>query len=138
LPTINPNYNKKQILKKKMSDTNASSQTKKLPIINITDSALSKIKLLLEAKKEEVFAIRVSVRSGGCSGLSYVIEYASSFGIFDEKVVIDDITVLIDKKAVLYLLGSTMDYMEEQFKSGFVFLNPKERMKCGCGKSFNV
>ncbi len=120
-----------------MSDLKMGPQLQKPQIVNVTDRALAKIRRLLEANKD-AFAIRVSVRSGGCSGLSYAIEYASSFGIFDEKLLIEDVTILIDKKAVLYILGSTMDYVEEQFKSGFIFFNPKERVKCGCGKSFSV
>ncbi len=113
------------------------SALKKNNIITITDGALNQAKLLLSAKKD-AYGIRVGVRSGGCSGLSYLIEYANTPGIFDEQVLVDDVRILIDKKAVLYIIGTTMDYVEEKFKSGFVFVNPKEKMRCGCGKSFNV
>jgi iron-sulfur cluster assembly accessory protein len=106
-------------------------------IINVTDEAVKQARLLLSAK-QDAYGIRVGVKSGGCSGLSYLIEYASTLGTFDEQVVVEDVKILIDKKAVLYLIGSTMDYVEEKFKSGFVFVNPKEKMKCGCGKSFSV
>jgi iron-sulfur cluster assembly protein len=106
-------------------------------IITMTDAALNQVRGLLN-KQASAYGIRVGVRSGGCSGLSYVIEYANMPSAFDEIVSVEDIKILIDKKAILYLLGSTMDYFEEQFKSGFVFINPKEKAKCGCGKSFNV
>ncbi len=113
------------------------SATQKPNIITITEGALNQARLLLSAKKDAC-GIRVGVRSGGCSGLSYLIEYANTPGIFDEEVLVEDVRILIDKKAILYLIGTTMDYIEEKFKSGFVFVNPKEKMKCGCGKSFNV
>lgn len=106
-------------------------------ILAITEKAANQIKSLT-SKKEDCFGIRIGVKSGGCSGLSYFIEYADDKRRFDEIVEDKGIKILIDQKAILYLLGSQMDYIEEQFKSGFIFTNPNEKSQCGCGKSFNV
>ncbi len=107
-------------------------------ILSITDVAVEKIKLLLQKRDRPSFGIRVGVKSGGCSGLSYYIEYADNKNQFDEVIQDKGIVILIDPKALMYLLGSEMNYVESQFKSGFTFTNPNEKGKCGCGKSFNV
>ena len=107
-------------------------------ILSITDVAVEKIKLLLQKRDRPSFGIRVGVKSGGCSGLSYYIEYADNKNQFDEVIQDKGIVILIDPKALMYLLGSQMNYVESQFKSGFTFTNPNEKGKCGCGKSFNV
>jgi iron-sulfur cluster assembly protein len=107
-------------------------------IISITDLAVEKIKMLLVKRDKPSLGIRVGIKSGGCSGLSYYIEYADNKNQFDEVIENRGVVVLIDPKALMYLLGSEMDYVESQFKSGFTFANPNEKGKCGCGKSFNV
>ncbi len=108
-------------------------------IITITRNAAKKIKSLLKEKGEENYlGIRIGIKSGGCSGLSYFLEYSSHERKFDEVVEDKGIKIIIDKKAILYLLGSKVDYVEEKFKSGFVFTNPNKKSQCGCGKSFNV
>jgi iron-sulfur cluster assembly protein len=107
-------------------------------LITITDKAASQVRELLAKRGKESFGIRVGVKSGGCSGLSYKIEYADEKGKFDEVIEDKGVRVLIDPKAVMYLIGSEMDYMQEQFKSGFTFQNPNEKGKCGCGKSFSA
>jgi iron-sulfur cluster assembly protein len=107
-------------------------------IITITDAAAQRVAALLNARSSSSFGIRVKVRSGGCSGLAYVVEYADSAAPFEEVVQDKGVRILIDPKAIMYLIGSQMDYVEEEFKSGFVFSNPNEKAKCGCGKSFNV
>lgn len=107
-------------------------------IITITERAAEQVKTLLNRREKESFGIRVGVKSGGCSGLSYVIEYADSKNQFDETLEDKGVVVLIDPKAIMYLIGSEMDYVEEKFRSGFVFQNPNEKAKCGCGKSFSA
>lgn len=107
-------------------------------ILSLTNVALERVKHLLAKRDKESAGIKVVVESGGCSGLKYKIQYADDIGKFDEVVEQDGVKVIIDPKAILYLLGSVMDYTEEQFKSGFVFTNPNEKGNCGCGKSFHI
>lgn len=107
-------------------------------IISITENAVAQIKLLLAKRQKPSLGIRIGVKSGGCSGLSYYVEYADNKNQFDEVVENKDVTILIDPKALMYLIGSEMDYHQGQFKSGFTFTNPNEKGQCGCGKSFSV
>lgn len=107
-------------------------------IITLTDAAAKRIEYLLSSRQKESLGIKVKVKTGGCSGLSYVIEYADDKGKYDEEIQDKGVKMLIDPKAIMYLIGSVMDYFEDQFKSGFIFTNPNEKGKCGCGKSFNV
>jgi iron-sulfur cluster assembly protein len=107
-------------------------------IITLTDAAADRVRYLLSIRNTDSLGIKVKVKAGGCSGLSYAIEYADEKGKYDEEVVDKGVKVLIDPKAIMYLIGAQMDYFEDQFKSGFTFTNPNEKGKCGCGKSFNV
>jgi len=107
-------------------------------LIEISELALLKIKELLEQRGKPSIGIRVGVKQGGCSGLSYYVEYADEKDAYDEVIERDGIKVLIQPKAVMYLLGTVMDYVDTQIKSGFVFKNPNEKGKCGCGESFHV
>lgn len=106
--------------------------------ITISDNALARIHALLDSRGKPSAGIKVGVRSRGCSGLSYTIEYADEISKFDEVVEKDGVKVLIDPKAIMFLLGTEMDFVEEQLKSGFVFRNPNEKGRCGCGESFHV
>ncbi len=106
--------------------------------ITITDTAAEQIKRLMAARGKPAQGIRVGVRTRGCSGLSYTIEYADEVSKFDEVVDDKGVRVLIDPKAVMFLLGTQMDFVEEKFKSGFTFVNPNEKGRCGCGESFHV
>ena len=106
--------------------------------ITITDSAANRIKQLLAERGKPSEGIKVGVRSRGCSGLSYTIEYADEVTKWDEVVDDKGVRVLIDPKAVMFLLGSEMDFVEEKLKSGFTFTNPNEKGRCGCGESFHV
>lgn len=107
-------------------------------IMSLTDKAYEQVKHLLAKRGKTSFGIRIGVKSGGCSGLKYFVEYADEKGKYDEIIQNQDITILIDPKAIMYLLGTEMDYISEKFKSGFTFTNPNEKGKCGCGSSFNV
>ncbi len=106
--------------------------------IEITDAAAGQIKHLLASRDKPSEGIRVGVKKGGCSGLAYTIEYADDIRKFEDVVEDKGVKVIIDPKAVLYLIGTTMDFVEEKMKSGFVFVNPNEKGRCGCGESFNV
>lgn len=107
-------------------------------VISITDKAAEAVRQLIAKRGKPTLGIKVGIKSGGCSGLSYTIEYADNKNPYDEMVEDKDVTILIDPKALMYLIGTEMDYIETQFKSGFEFINPNEKGKCGCGKSFNV
>lgn len=106
--------------------------------LTLTDSAFQRVKLLLASRGKPSVGIRIGIRTKGCSGLSYALEFADEQNPHDEILKIEDITILIDPKAVLFILGTEMDYVEEKMQSGFVFRNPNEKGRCGCGKSFHV
>ena len=78
----------------------------------------------------------MSVKSGGCSGFKYKFEYADERKIADEEITSHGVRVFVDPKAVLYLIGTTLDFQDEVVRSGFVFINPNEKGRCGCGESF--
>jgi iron-sulfur cluster assembly protein len=107
-------------------------------IMSLTDNAVQQVQALLEQRGKASLGIRIGVKSGGCSGLKYFVEYADIKNPFDEIIQTKDVTILIDPKALMYLLGTEMDFVVEEFKSGFIFTNPNEKGKCGCGSSFNV
>ena len=106
--------------------------------ITLTENAYKRVKELLLARGKPSEGIRINVETKGCSGMKYKIEYADEIQKFDAVVKKQDINVLVDAKAMLYIVGSEMDYLEEEFSSGFVFKNPNEKGKCGCGESFHV
>ncbi|MBM3554357.1 MAG: iron-sulfur cluster assembly accessory protein [Alphaproteobacteria bacterium] len=107
-------------------------------LISITDTAAERVKALLAKRGKPSAGIRVGVKTKGCSGLSYAIEYADERSKFDEVVEQKGVTVLIDPKAIMFIVGTEMDYVEEKLQSGFVFRNPNEKGRCGCGESFHV
>ncbi|XP_077004776.1 iron-sulfur cluster assembly 1 homolog, mitochondrial isoform X1 [Tamandua tetradactyla] len=106
-------------------------------ILDKTPSAVNKIKQLLKDKPEHV-GVKVGVRTRGCNGLSYTLDYTKTKGDSDEEVVQDGVRVFIEKKAQLTLLGTEMDYVEDKLSSEFVFNNPNIKGTCGCGESFNI
>jgi iron-sulfur cluster assembly protein len=106
--------------------------------MSVTEAAAERVMELLEKRGRPSYGIRVGIRSVGCSGLSYTLEYADEKGEFDEVVKENGVTILIDPKASMFLIGTEMDYVEDTLKSGFVFNNPNEKGRCGCGESFHV
>ncbi len=106
--------------------------------ITVTSAAAQRVRELIEKRGKPSVGIRIGVRSKGCSGLSYTIEYADERGVGDEAVEQEGVTILIDPKASLFIFGTEMDYVEEKLQSGFVFRNPNEKGRCGCGESFHV
>ena len=107
-------------------------------IIRLTDTAANRIKEIMSNAGNGTIGVRVGVKSGGCAGLSYMMEYASDIRPDEEVIEDKGVKVLIDPKAIMYLLGTEMDYKKEQFSSQFVFKNPNETERCGCGESFNI
>ena len=107
-------------------------------IIKLSDNAADRIKQIMSTADKSAIAVRVGVKSGGCAGLSYVMEYAKEIKPNEEVIEDKGVKVLIDPTAIMYLLGTEMDYKKEQFSSQFVFKNPNETERCGCGESFKV
>jgi iron-sulfur cluster assembly protein len=107
-------------------------------IITVTEKAQERIRNLLQDRGKDSKGIRIGVNTKGCSGLSYFIEYVDEVNAGDETVAVGDMSIFIEPKAVLFLLGTEMDFEETKMQSGFVFNNPNEKGRCGCGKSFHV
>ncbi|CAF1238951.1 unnamed protein product [Adineta ricciae] len=105
--------------------------------ITLTDSAVRRVKEILNAKPEAI-ALRIGVRQRGCNGLSYTLDYAQERKKMDEEVTQDGVKLLIDPKAQLSLLGTEMDFVKDKLSSEFIFNNPNIKGTCGCGESFNV
>ncbi len=106
--------------------------------MTLTDAAAARVKALLDKRGKPSAGIRIGVRTKGCSGLSYTLEYADERGKFDEVVEDKGVVILIDPKATMFILGTEMDYVEEKMETGFKFTNPNEKGRCGCGESFHV
>ena len=108
------------------------------PIIKLSDNAAKRIKEIMSSAEKDALGVRVSVKSGGCAGMSYVLEYSKDLNPNDEVIEEKGVKVFIDPAAIMYLLGTEMDYKKEKFSSQFVFKNPNETERCGCGESFKV
>ena len=106
-------------------------------IIKLSDNAAERIKEIM-SKAEKKIGVRVGVKSGGCAGMSYVMEYAKEIKPNEEIIEEKGVKVFIDPKAIIYLLGTEMDYKKEKFSSQFIFKNPNETERCGCGESFKI
>ena len=107
-------------------------------IIKLSDNAAERIKQIMSKAENSAIGVRVGVKSGGCAGMSYVMEYANEIKPNEEVIEEKGVKVFIDPKAIMYLLGTEMDYKKEKFSSKFVFKNPNETERCGCGESFKV
>lgn len=106
--------------------------------ITVTAAAAEQVRALLAKHDKPAVGMRVSVRARGCSGMSYSLEYADTREPADEVVEVDGATILIDPKATMYVFGTEMDYVVDKLQAGFVFRNPNEKGRCGCGESFHV
>ena len=107
-------------------------------IIKLSDNAVERIKQIMSKAENSAIGVRVGVKSGGCAGMSYVMEYANEIKPNEEVIEEKGVKVFIDPKAIMYLLGTEMDYKTEKFSSQFIFKNPNETERCGCGESFKV
>ena len=107
-------------------------------LMTVTPLAAERVKALIDGRGKPTAGIRIGVRTKGCSGLSYTLEFADKQEPMDEVIEAEGIKLLVDPKASLFLIGTEMDYEEEKLKSGFVFRNPNEKGRCGCGESFHV
>jgi len=106
-------------------------------IISLSNNAANRIKEIMSNDNNSI-GVRVAVKYGGCAGMSYVMEYTKKINPNDEVIEDKGVKVFVDAAAVMYLLGTEMDYKKEEFSSSFVFNNPNETERCGCGESFKV
>ncbi len=124
-----------------MTDLQTTSQTRPRralpPLMALTEAAVQRLKALY-ASSHAGELLRISVNTKGCSGLSYDMSWVPAPGPGDEVVTDQGVTVLVDRKASLFLIGSQMDYAETALSAGFTFSNPNEKGRCGCGESFHV
>ena len=107
-------------------------------VIRLTDAAAERIKYVMANAASPVIGVRVGVRNGGCAGMSYTMEYAERIDNADEVVEEKGVRLLIDPKAVLFLLGTEMDYKTDKLSAQFVFNNPNQTSSCGCGESVQL
>ena len=108
------------------------------PIITLSENAAHRIKEIMSNAEKDSLGVRVSVKTGGCAGMSYVMEYTKETNPNDEVIEDKGVKVFVDSAAVMYLLGTEMDYKIEELSSSFVFNNPNETERCGCGESFKI
>ncbi len=122
-----------------MSETQTPTRTRRAlpPLMRLSDAAADRLRALY-SKGREGMQLRISVSTKGCSGLSYIMDWVAAPGPGDEVVTDKGLTVLVDRKASLFLIGTEMDYEVKALTSGFTFNNPNEKGRCGCGESFHV
>lgn len=117
----------------------AEAVTRKRPsILTLTDAAANRIREIMARADRPVAGLRVGVKNGGCAGMEYTMEWADEAKPFDEVVEDNGAKVLIDAKALMFLLGTQMDFQSGLLKSGFVFNNPNQTSACGCGESVEI
>ena len=107
-------------------------------IITLSQRAADRIREIMSKDNNNSIGLRIGVKSGGCAGMEYVLEYAKEKNLNEEIIEDKGVKVFIDPSAVMYLLGTQMDYKKEDFSSSFVFNNPNETERCGCGESFKI
>jgi len=108
-------------------------------ILTFSDQAKTRLKEIMSSDEyKNALGLRISVKSGGCAGMTYDMNYVEQLIDGDEKIEVEGVNVFIDPKAIMYLLGTEMDYKVDKFASSFVFNNPNETERCGCGESFKI
>lgn len=122
-----------------MSTTTAAPRVKRElpPLMSLSDGAADRLRALY-AKAEAGKLLHIGVKTKGCSGMAYDLSFVDTAGPADERVTDKGITILVDRKASLYLIGTMMDYEIKAMSAGFTFVNPNEKGRCGCGESFHV
>ncbi|MBX9709842.1 MAG: Fe-S cluster assembly scaffold SufA [Xanthobacteraceae bacterium] len=107
-------------------------------VMRLTDAAASRVKELASRADSEIVGLRVGVKNGGCAGMEYTVEYAHDVRASDEVVEDKGVKILVDPKAVLFLLGTEMDFKVDKMSAQFVFNNPNQTGACGCGESVQL
>jgi iron-sulfur cluster assembly protein len=107
-------------------------------VMRLTEAAAERIRALAASSSKEIAGVRIGVKNGGCAGMEYTMEYAQARGPHDELVEDKGVKLLIDPTAVMFLLGTEMDYRTDRMRSGFVFNNPNQTSACGCGESVSL
>ncbi len=108
-------------------------------ILTFSDNAKTRLREIMSSNEyKNALGLRISVKSGGCAGMTYDMNYVEQLVDGDEKLEVEGVNVFIDPKAIMYLLGSEMDYKINKFTSSFIFNNPNETERCGCGESFKI
>lgn len=118
--------------------TKTADRTEKPPVLQVTERAAAQLRKLIDRHEPGAVGIRVGVREGGCNGMSYQMDFATEKGPADEEIDVDGVHLLIDPMSIMYLIGTEMDFVEEKLGASFVFRNPNESGRCGCGESFSV
>ena len=111
---------------------------KNTPILSITDQASARVQEIVKGAESDVIGLRIGIKKAGCSGLQYDVEFAKEQHPFEDVINVNGVCVLIDPAAVMFLIGTEMDWKEDKFNSSFVFNNPNETARCGCGESFSI
>jgi iron-sulfur cluster assembly protein len=106
--------------------------------MRLTEAAAERIRALSAASGKEIEGVRIGVKNGGCAGMEYTMSYAEARGPHDEVIEDKGVKLLIDPTAVMFLLGTEMDYRADRMRSGFVFNNPNQTSACGCGESVSL
>lgn len=106
--------------------------------VTLSDAAAARVREIMSEAESRVVGLKVGVKKGGCAGMEYVMEYATEEGPIDEIVEDKGVRILIDPKAVLFLIGTEIDYVREKLSERFVFRNPNETDACGCGESVTI
>jgi iron-sulfur cluster assembly protein len=106
--------------------------------MTLSDAAAMRVREIMENSDKPIVGIKVGVKNGGCAGMEYTMGYADAVEKFDEVVEDKGVMILIDPKAILFLLGTEMDYKVDKLKAGFVFNNPNQTSACGCGESVAI
>ena len=119
-------------------DASRSTPRPKPQVMRLTDAAAERIKAVMANADRPIAAVRVGVKNGGCAGMAYTMEYADKIELMDEVVEDKGVRILIDPKAVLFLLGTEMDYKVDKLSAQFVFSNPNQTSACGCGESVQI
>jgi iron-sulfur cluster assembly protein len=111
---------------------------KKNNLLTLTPNAIARLRDINTNSSSDHAAVKLGVKNGGCAGMAYTMDYINEIKENDEVVIIDDLTLVIDPKAILFLLGTEMDYEESTLNSGFIFNNPNQTDACGCGESVTL